>query len=88
MSNGNPHYRCKRSEVLATRTNLFDGHLEYLLRIETLNTCSRDGHMTLMGPGSDYWKSIWFSEDEVTLIHYDSEANIIEDKKENEPTDV
>ena len=61
MSNSNPHYRCKRGEIVK-RDQL---NKKVCLEIETFNYCSNDGHMTWVAVLRKYYKKIWFDEDEL-----------------------
>lgn len=62
LSNSNPHYRCKRGEIVG-RDQLAK---KICLEIETWNYCSEGGHMTLVGVSRAHYKKIWFDEDELT----------------------
>ena len=62
LSNINPHYRCKRGEIV-DRDPLTK---KICLEIETLNSCSKNGCMTLVGVMRSQYKKIWFDEDELT----------------------
>lgn len=62
LSNSNPHYRCKRGEIV-DRDPLAK---KICLEIETFNSCSKNGCMTLVGVMLSQYKKIWFDEDELT----------------------
>ena len=61
MSNINPHYRCKRGEIV-DRDQL---NKKVCLEIETWNTCTESGHMTWVAVMPSQYKKIWFNEDEL-----------------------
>ena len=60
-SNSNPHYRCKRGEIV-DRDML---NKKVCLEIETWNTCTESGHMTWVAVMPSQYKKIWFDEDEL-----------------------
>ena len=73
LSNGNSHYRHKRGKVLE-----YDPKTKkYCLEIETVNTCSENGHYTLIGVCYPHgYEKIWFNEDELTNFeHYDANGD-------------
>ena len=61
LSNGNPHYRCKRGEIVE-RDPL---NKKVCLEIETWNTCTESGHMRWVAVMPSQYKKIWFDEDEL-----------------------
>ena len=61
LSNINPHYRCKRGEIVE-RDQL---NKKVCLEIETWNTCTEIGHMTWVAVMPSQYKKIWFNEDEL-----------------------
>ena len=61
MSNINPHYRCKRGEIV-DRDQL---NKKVCLEIETWNTCTESGHMTWVAVMPSQYKKIWFNEYEL-----------------------
>lgn len=72
LSNPNPRYRLKRGVVKNTFER--DGNKMVCLAIETLNTCSENGCMTLMGTSET--EDIWFNEDELEgFVTYDADGN-------------
>ena len=60
-SNINPHYRCKRGEIV-DRDML---NKKVCLEIETWNTCTESGHMTWVAVMPSQYKKIWFNEYEL-----------------------
>ena len=56
LSNSNPHYRCKRGEIVDR---------DPLNKIETWNTCTESGHMSWVAVMPSHYKKIWFDEDEL-----------------------
>ena len=62
LSNCNPLYRCKRGEIVE-RDPLTK---KICLEIETWNSCSESGCMTLVAVARSQYKKIWFDEDELT----------------------
>lgn len=73
MSNSNPHYRCKRGEIV-DRDLL---NKKVCLEIETFNYCSKDGHMTWVGTTRSHNKKIWFDEDELENFEtYDENGDL------------
>ena len=60
-SNSNPHYRCKRGEIV-DRDML---NKKVCLEIETWNTCTESGHMTWVAVMPSQYKKIWFNEYEL-----------------------
>lgn len=77
-ANENPHYRSKRGEVVKTMTS--DGGKKlFCLNIETVNTCSKNGFMTLVGVMKSSYVDIWFPEDDLTDFEvYDKDGNLVE----------
>ena len=61
LSNSNQYYRCKRGEIV-DRDQL---NKKVCLKIETFNSCSKSGYMTLVGVSRAHYKKIWFDEDEL-----------------------
>ena len=61
LSNRNPHYRCKRGEIV-DRDPL---NKKVCLEIETWNTCTESGRMTWVAVMPSQYKKIWFDEDEL-----------------------
>ena len=61
LSNINPHYRCKRGEIV-DRDQL---NKKVCLEIETWNTCTESGHMTWVAVMPSQYKKIWFNEYEL-----------------------
>ena len=61
LSNSNPHYRCKRGEIV--ERDLLNKKV--CLEIETWNTCTESGHMTWVAVMPSQYKKIWFNEDEL-----------------------
>ena len=59
LSNSNPHYRCKRGEIVE-RDSL---NKKVCLKIETWNTCTESGHITWVAVMPSQYKKIWFDED-------------------------
>ena len=74
LSNINPHYRCKRGEIV-------DKDLlakKICLEIETWNYCSKDGRMTWVGVARSQYKKIWFDEDELTQFEsFDENGELV-----------
>lgn len=62
LSNDNPHYRCKRGEIVEKDPLT----KKICLEIETWNSCSKSGCMTLVGVMRSQYKKIWFDENELT----------------------
>ena len=75
LSNDNPHYRNKRGEIVE-RDSLTK---KICLEIETWNSCSKDGCMTLIGVMYPQgYKKIWFNEDELTNFEtYDKNGELL-----------
>lgn len=74
LSNNNPHYRCKRGEIVE-RDPL---NKKVCLEIETFNYCSKDGHMTWVGTTRYHNKKIWFDEDELENFEsYDENGDLV-----------
>ena len=72
LSNNNPHYRCKRGEIVEKDPLT----KKICLEIETLNSCSESGCMTLIGVMRSQYKKIWFDEDELTQFEsYDKNGD-------------
>lgn len=72
LSNSNPYYRCKRGEIV-DKDPLTK---KICLEIETLNSCSESGCMTLIGVMRSQYKKIWFDEDELTQFEsYDENGD-------------
>lgn len=73
LSNRNPHYRCKRGEIV-DRDQL---NKKVCLEIETWNTCTESGHMTWVAVMSSQYKKIWFDEDELENFEtYDENGDL------------
>ena len=75
LSNGNPHYRHKRGEIVDRDL----ANKRYRLEIETVNTCSKNGHYTWIGVmyPNDYEK-IWFNEAELSNFEtYDENGELV-----------
>ena len=73
LSNSNPHYRCKRGEIV-DKDPLTK---KICLEIETWNSCSKDGCMTLVAVARSQYKKIWFDEDELTNFEtYDENGEL------------
>ena len=76
--NENPHYRSKRGEIVKTMTSA-GGKKLFCLNIETINTCSKNGCMTLVGVSKSCYVDIWFPEDDLTDFEvYDKDGNLVE----------
>lgn len=74
LSNSNPHYRCKRGEIV-DRDLL---NKKFCLEIETWNTCTESGHMTWVAVMPSQYKKIWFDKDELTDFEvYDENGDLI-----------
>ena len=74
LSNSNPHYRCKRGEIV-DRDQL---NKKVCLEIETWNTCTESGHMTWVAVMPSQYKKIWFDEDELENFEsYDENGDLI-----------
>ena len=74
LSNINPHYRCKRGEIV-DRDQL---NKKVCLEIETFNYCTEDGRMTWVGTTRSHDKKIWFDEDELENFEtYDENGNLV-----------
>lgn len=74
LSNSNPYYRCKRGEIV-DKDPLTK---KICLEIETWNSCSKDGFMTLVGVVRSKYKKIWFDEDELTNFEtYDENGDLM-----------
>lgn len=74
LSNSNPHYRCKRGEIVEKDPLA----KKICLEIETWNYCSEDGRMTWVGVLKSQYKKIWFDEDELTNFEtYDENGELI-----------
>ena len=61
LSNSNQHFRCKHGEIV-DRDPL---NKKVCLKIETFNTCTKNGHMTWVAVMPSQYKKIWFDEDEL-----------------------
>lgn len=73
-SNINPHYRCKRGEIVE-RDPL---NKKVCLEIETWNTCTESGHMTWVAVMPSQYKKIWFDEDELENFEtYDENGDLM-----------
>ena len=73
LSNSNPHYRCKRGEIVG-RDQL---NKKVCLEIETWNTCTESGHMTWVAVMPSQYKKIWFAEDELENFEtYDENGDL------------
>lgn len=73
LSNSNPHYRCKRGEIVDRDL----ANKRYCLKIETWNSCSKNGCMTLVAIARSQYKKIWFDEDELTNFEtYDENGEL------------
>ena len=73
LSNDNPHYRCKRGEIVDRDL----ANKRYCLEIETWNSCSKNGCMTLVAVARSQYKKIWFDEDELTNFEtYDENGEL------------
>jgi hypothetical protein len=73
LSNSNPHYRCKRGEIIGKDPLT----KKICLEIETWNSCSKDGCMTLVAVARSQYKKIWFDEDELTNFEtYDENGEL------------
>lgn len=74
LSNSNPHYRCKRGEIVDKDPLI----KKICLEIETVNYCSESGFMTLVGVVRSRYKKIWFDEDELTNFEtYDENGDLM-----------
>ena len=74
LSNSNPRYRCKRGEIV-DKDPLTK---KICLEIETWNSCSKDGCMTLVAVARSQYKKIWFDEDELMNFEtYDKNGELI-----------
>lgn len=74
LSNNNPHYRCKRGEIVV-RDPL---DKKVCLEIETWNTCTESGHMTWVAVMPSQYKKIWFDEDELENFEsYDENGDLM-----------
>ena len=74
LSNSNPHYRCKRGEIV-DRDPL---NKKVCLEIETWNTCTESGHMTWVAVMPSQYNKIWFDKDELTDFKvYDENGDLI-----------
>ena len=74
LSNDNPHYRCKRGEIIDRDPT----NKRYCLEIETWNSCSKNGCMTLVAVARSQYKKIWFDEDELTNFEtYDENGELV-----------
>lgn len=81
LSNSNPHYRCKRGEIV-DKDPL---KKKICLEIETWNSCSESGCMTLVGVLRSQYKKIWFDEDELTNFEtYDENGEPQKGKSKHE----
>ena len=76
LSNDNPQYRCKRGEIIDRDLT----NKRYCLEIETVNTCSKNGHSTWIGVMYPHgYKKIWFNEDELSNFEtYDENGELVE----------
>ena len=73
LSNRNPHYRCKRGEII--ERDLLNNKV--CLEIETWNTCTESGHMTWVAVMPSQYKKIWFDEDELENFEsYDENGDL------------
>lgn len=74
LSNSNPHYRCKRGEIVGKDPLA----KKICLEIETWNYCSKDGRMTWVGVLKSQYKKIWFDEDELTQFEsFDENGELV-----------
>ena len=74
LSNSNPHYRCKRGEIV-DRDML---NKKVCLEIETWNTCTESGHMTWVAVMPSQYKKIWFNEYELeNLETFDDNGDLM-----------
>lgn len=75
LSNSNPRYRCKRGEIVDRDLT----NKRYRLEIETVNTCSKNGHSTWIGVMYPHgYEKIWFNEDELSNFEtYDENGELI-----------
>ena len=74
LSNNNPHYRHKRGQIVDKDPMT----KRYCLEIETVNTCSKNGHQTWIGVMYPHgYKKIWFNEDELSNFEiYDENGEL------------
>ncbi len=74
LSNDNPHYRCKRGEIVEKDPLT----KKICLEIETWNSCSKSGCMTLVAVARSRYKKIWFDEDELSNFEtYDENGDLV-----------
>lgn len=74
LSNNNPHYRCKRGEIV-DKDPLTK---KICLEIETWNYCSKDGRMSWVAAARSHYKKIWFDEDELTQFEsFDENGELV-----------
>lgn len=76
LEHSDPCVRRKEGEVLETREE--NGKKLYCLCIEKLNTCSKDGFMTLLGvvKSDETYSKEWVSEDLIDKVwSYDADGN-------------
>ena len=76
LEHPDPCVRRKEGEVLETKEE--NGKKQYCLYVEKLNTCSKDGFMTLLGvvKSDETYSKEWVSEDLVDKVwSYDADGN-------------
>lgn len=74
LSNSNPHYRCKRGEIV-DKDPLTK---KICLEIETWNYCLKDGRMSWVAVTRSHYKKIWFDEDELTQFEsFDENGELV-----------
>ncbi len=75
-----PHANKRRKHGEIVDSKVEDGKLMYCLNIEIVNTCSKDGFMSLIGvvKSKDTYKNVWFYEDELEKFEtYDDNGDMI-----------
>lgn len=78
MANDNAKLRSKRGEVISEMVSA-SGKKMFCLRIETVNTCSKNGFMTLLGVMKNCYIGVWFPEDALTDFEvYDKDGKLVE----------
>lgn len=78
MINDNSKYRSKRGEVINTMVS-DNGKKMFCLNIETVNTCNKNGFMTLVGVTKSSYIGVWFPEDALTDFEvYDKDGKLVE----------
>lgn len=78
LSNEDCRKRGKRGEIVASKVE--NGKQLHCLNIELINTCSKNGHRTLLGvfKSKDTYNDIWFMEDELENFEkYDENGELI-----------